>query len=73
MEKGYNKMIIDNKMELLMVLIGLENAPELILDDERSEEWHKRTYVSLFNRVAEEYNEMVDNEEESVSLYFDID
>ena len=66
-------MIIDNKMELLMVLIGLENAPELILDDERSQEWHKRTYVSLFNRVAEEYNEMVDNEEESVSLYFDFD
>jgi hypothetical protein len=64
-------MIIDSKMELLMVLIGLENAPELILDDERYDVWQKRTYISLFNRVAEEYNEMVDNEEESVSLYFE--
>jgi hypothetical protein len=70
---GVKRMIIDSKMELLMVLIGLENAPELILDDERSQEWHKRTYVSLFNRVAEEYNEMVDNEEKSISLFFDSD
>lgn len=62
-------MIIENKMELLMVIIGLENAVELILDDERSEEWHKRTYTSLYNRVAEEYNELVNIEEESIALH----
>ena len=64
-------MIIEGKMELLMVLIGLENSPELIMDDERSEEWHKRAYISLFNRVAEEYNQLVDDEEESISLQFE--
>lgn len=64
-------MIIDNKMELLMILIGLENSGDLILDDERSQEWHKRTYISLFNRLREEYNELVDNEEESIAMYFE--
>jgi hypothetical protein len=64
-------MIIDNKMELLMLIIGLENAPDLILDDERSEEWHKRTYISLFNRLKEEYNEIMNNEEEALALSYE--
>ena len=64
-------MIIDNKMELLMILIGLENSGDLILDDERSQEWHKRTYVSLFNRLRDEYNELTEDEEASLTMYFE--
>lgn len=57
-------MIIEGKMELLMLLIGLENAPELILDDERSEEWHKVAYMKLLNKVSEEYNAIVEEEDQ---------
>jgi hypothetical protein len=64
-------MIIDNKMELLMLIIGLENSVDEILDDERSQEWHKRTYISLSNRLREEYNELVDNEEDSIALFWE--
>jgi hypothetical protein len=56
-------MLIENKTELLMLLIGLENSAELILKDERAEQWHQRTYMSLFNRIKEEYNELDENDE----------
>ena len=61
-------MIIENKTELLMLLIGLENSAELILEDERAEKWHQRTYMSLFNRIKEEYDE-INNSEELVALH----
>jgi len=57
-------MIIDSKHELLMLMIGLEQVSEMILEHDRAEEWHQRTYMSLFNRIAEEYNQMVSDEEE---------
>jgi hypothetical protein len=56
-------MLIDNKTELMMILVALENSSELILQDERAKEWHERTYVSLFNKVKEEYDLMEDTEE----------
>lgn len=51
-------------MELLMLLIALDNAPELILDDARAEEWHKVAYMKLLNKVSEEYNAIVAEEEQ---------
>ena len=57
-------MIIDNKSELLMIMIGLEQVSEMVLDDERGQEWHKRGFMSLYNRVAEEYNGLVSDEDE---------
>lgn len=56
-------MLIENKTELMMILVALENSSELILQDERAKEWHERTYVSLFNKVKEEYDSMEDTEE----------
>lgn len=56
-------MEIENKTELLMLLVALENALELILQDPRAEEWHERVYVSLFNKVKSEYDEINDTEE----------
>lgn len=56
-------MIVENKTELLMLLVALDNSSELILKDERAEEWHERIYVSLFNKIKEEYDEMDSNEE----------
>lgn len=46
-----------------MLLVALENSSELILQDERAEQWHERIYMSLFNRVKDEYNELNDNDE----------
>jgi len=57
-------MIIDSKNELLMLMIGLEQTSEMVLEHERAEEWHQRSFISLFNRIAEEYNQMVSDEEE---------
>ena len=57
-------MNIDNKTELLMLLVALENSSELILNDERAEEWHERTFVSLFNRITYEYSALVEEEED---------
>jgi hypothetical protein len=56
-------MIIESKTELLMLMVALDNSSELILKDERAEEWHERIYMSLFNKIKEEYDEMDDNEE----------
>jgi len=56
-------MNVDSKHELLMILIGLENSSDLILNDERVEDWHLRSFMSLFNRVADEYNQLVEDEE----------
>jgi hypothetical protein len=56
-------MIIENKTELMMILVGLENASELILQDPRALPWHERVYVSLFNKVKAEYDEINDTEE----------
>jgi len=57
-------MIIDSKNELLMLMIGLEQTSEMVLEHERAEEWHQRSFISLFNRIAEEYNQMVSDEED---------
>jgi hypothetical protein len=56
-------VIIESKTELLMLLVALENSSELILQDERAEQWHERIYMALFNRIKEEYDELDDNEE----------
>ena len=56
-------MVIENKTELMMILVALENASELILQDPRAESWHERVYVSLFNKVKSEYDEINDTEE----------
>lgn len=56
-------MIIESKTELLMLLVALENSSELILQDERAEQWHERIYMSLFNRVKDEYDELDSNDE----------
>lgn len=56
-------MIIESKTELLMLLVALENSSELILQDQRAEQWHERIYMSLFNRVKDEYDELDSNDE----------
>lgn len=56
-------MLVDNKTELMMILVALENSSELILQDERAEPWHERAFVSLFNKVKEEYDSIEDTEE----------
>ncbi len=61
-------MIIENKAELLMVLTALENSSELILKDERAQEWHERVFVSLFNKIKDEYDEL-DEKEELINLH----
>lgn len=64
---GVGKVIeITNKTELLMLVIALENAQDLILNDERAQQWHERAFVSLFNRVAEEYAMVANDEEEAL-------
>lgn len=63
-------MQIENKTELLMLLTALENSSELILQHERAKEWHKRTFVSLFNRIKEEYEEL-DETEELSNIHFE--
>jgi hypothetical protein len=59
-------MIVDSKNELLMILIGLEQVSEMILEHDRAEEWHQRTFTLLYNRVAEEYNQIVEDEESAM-------
>ena len=56
-------MVIENETELMMILVALENSSELILQDPRAQEWHERVYVSLFNKVKSEYDEIRDTEE----------
>jgi hypothetical protein len=56
-------VIIESKTELLMLLVALENSSELILQDERAEQWHERIYMSLFNKVKDEYDELNGNDE----------
>lgn len=56
-------MIIESRPELLMLMISLENSSELILEHERAQEWHKDTFIRLFNRITEEYNEIADSQE----------
>ena len=56
-------MEIENKTELMMILVALENASELILKDPRVQPWHERVYVSLFNKVKSEYDEISETEE----------
>jgi hypothetical protein len=56
-------MIVENKTELMMILVALENSSELILQDPRAEAWHERVFVSLFNKVKSEYDEINDTEE----------
>jgi hypothetical protein len=56
-------MVIENETELMMILVALESASELILQDPRAKEWHERVYVSLFNKVKSEYDEIRDTEE----------
>ena len=46
-----------------MLLVALENSSELILQDERAEQWHERIYMSLFNRIKDEYDELDGNDE----------
>jgi hypothetical protein len=57
-------MYIENKTELLMLLIGLESASEAIQQDERMTEYYERSYVMLYNKIADEYNELVHDQEE---------
>jgi hypothetical protein len=56
-------MMIENKTELMMLLVALENSSEVILNDERAKEWHERVFMSLFNKIKAEYDELNDTEE----------
>lgn len=56
-------MNIENRTELMMILVALENSSELILKDPRAEAWHERAYIQLFNKIKEEYDEILDTEE----------
>jgi hypothetical protein len=56
-------MIIEDKTELLMLLTALENSSELILQDERAQEWHERVFMSLFNKIKDECDELNANDE----------
>ena len=64
-----NKMGLEvtSKTELLMLVIALENSQDLILNDERAEVWHERSFISLQRRVAEEYAMLEDLDEEILS------
>ena len=57
---------INNKTELLMLVIALENAQDLILGHERAQEWHERAFISLQRRIAEEYAMLEDLDEEAL-------
>jgi hypothetical protein len=61
-------MIIEDKTELLMLLLALENSSELILKNERAKEWHERVFTSLFNKIKDEYDEL-DTTEELINLH----
>jgi len=54
-------MIIENKTELLMLLTALENSSELILQDERAQEWHERVFMTLFNKIKLNANDELIN------------
>ena len=56
-------MVIENETELLMLLVALENSSELILQDERTQEWHERVFMSLFNKLKDECDELNANDE----------
>lgn len=56
-------MVIENKTELMMILVALENSSELILQHPRAEAWHERVFVALFNKVKDECDEINDTEE----------
>ena len=56
-------MEIDDKSDLLMVLIGLEAVSELLDSDERMTDFRRDRFAMLFNKVAESYNELVDGED----------
>lgn len=56
-------MVIESKTELLMLLTALENSSELILQDERTQEWHERVFMCLFNKIKDECDELNANDE----------
>ena len=57
---------VENKTELLMLLIALDNSTDLILNDERAQGWHERAFTILYTRVAEEYAALANDEEEAL-------
>jgi hypothetical protein len=59
---------VENKTELLMLVIALENSTDLILNDERAKGWHERAFTMLLTRVAEEYAMIADAEEEAIII-----
>jgi hypothetical protein len=56
-------LTVENKTELLMLLIGLEAVGDLLDNDERMKDWQRDSYTMLINRVAREYQELADEEE----------
>jgi iron-sulfur cluster repair protein YtfE (RIC family) len=56
-------LTVENKTELLMLLIGLEAVSDLLDNDERMKDWQRDSYTMLINRVAREYHELADEEE----------
>jgi hypothetical protein len=56
-------LTVENKTELLMLLIGLEAVSDLLDNDERMKDWQRDSYTMLINRVAREYQELADEEE----------
>ena len=56
-------LTVENKTDLLMLLIGLEAVSDLLDNDERMKEWQRDSYTMLINRVAREYQELADEEE----------
>lgn len=59
-------MRLDTKNDLLMVMIGLEAVSELLDGDVRMEDWRRDRFTRLFNQVAEEYNALVQDEDELI-------
>ena len=57
---------VENKTELLMLLIALDTSADLILNDERAQGWHERAFTILHTRVAEEYAALANDEEEAL-------
>jgi hypothetical protein len=56
-------LTVENKTDLLMLLIGLEAVSDLLDNDERMKDWQRDSYTMLINRVAREYQELADEEE----------
>jgi hypothetical protein len=56
-------LTVENKTELLMLLIGLEAISDLLDNDERMKDRQRDSYTMLINRVAREYQELADEEE----------